>query len=149
MFFGTSRARLATLKIPRGNFEFREQTNFKLDLPDNQIHSIVSGPCDDVTVPGPADQHGVVLQTSEASPLDQVGRPVSQIGGDDHLRETLHLLRLHQLTQRLRDNREGNDNSSTPGVTAATDEQRTNHSGRIPSPASMNVSPRATRRCSW
>lgn len=52
-------------------------------------------------VSGPADHHSVVLQTSQSSNLDQVGRPISQIGGDDHLREALHLLCLHQLTQRL------------------------------------------------
>lgn len=57
-------------------------------------------------VSGPADHHSVVLQTSQSSNLDQVGRPVSQIGGDDHLREALHLLGLHQLPQRLPINRE-------------------------------------------
>lgn len=49
----------------------------------------------------PADHHSVVLETSQTSNLNQVGRPISQIGGDDHLREALHLLCLHQLTQRL------------------------------------------------
>lgn len=55
---------------------------------------------------GPADHHSVVLQTSQSSNLDQVGCPVSQIGGDDHLREALHFLCLHQLPQRLQINRE-------------------------------------------
>lgn len=49
-------------------------------------------------VSGPADHYGVVLETSEPTNLDQMGRPVSQIGGDDHLRKAFHLLCLHQFT---------------------------------------------------
>lgn len=54
----------------------------------------------------PADHHGVVLQTPQASSLNQVGRPVPQIRGDDHLREALHPLCLHQFTQSLQVSRE-------------------------------------------
>lgn len=60
-------------------------------------------------VSGPADHHSVVLQTSKPPNLDQVGRPISQVGGDDHLREALHLLCLHQLTQRLQIHSERKD----------------------------------------
>lgn len=54
----------------------------------------------------PADHHSVVLQTSQPSNLDQVRRPISQIGGDDDLREALHLLCLHQPTQSLQIHKE-------------------------------------------
>lgn len=54
----------------------------------------------------PADHHSVVLQTAQASSLNQMGRPIPQIRGDHHLREALHLLCLHQFTQSLQISRE-------------------------------------------
>lgn len=52
----------------------------------------------------PGHQHGVVLQAPEATGLEQVGGGVAEVGGDGHLTEALHLLRLHQFTQRLHTN---------------------------------------------
>lgn len=54
----------------------------------------------------PGHQHGVVFQASEPADLEQVGGGVTQVGGDGHLTEALHLLRLHQFTQRLDGGRE-------------------------------------------
>ena len=47
-------------------------------------------------VAGPADEHGVVLQTPEAPRLNQVGHAITQVGGDHHLAEAFHFLCLHQ-----------------------------------------------------
>lgn len=57
----------------------------------------------------PADHHSVVLQTPQASSLNQMGCPVPQIRGDHHLREAFHLLCLHKFTQSLQISREENE----------------------------------------
>lgn len=54
----------------------------------------------------PADHHSVVLQTPQTPSLNQMGCPIPEIRGDDHLREALHPLCLHQFTQRLQEIRE-------------------------------------------
>lgn len=57
----------------------------------------------------PADHQGVVLQTTQAPSLNQMGCPVPEIRGDHHLREALHPLCLHQFTQGLQEIREDDE----------------------------------------
>lgn len=65
----------------------------------------------------PAGQNGVVLKTTQPSGLDQVWCGVPHVGGDDNLTEALHLLRLHQLPQRLWDCKKNiNPDSNMPMV---------------------------------
>lgn len=52
-------------------------------------------------VAGPRHQHSVVFQASQPTGLEEVGGGVTQVGGHGHLTEALHLLSLHQFTQRL------------------------------------------------
>lgn len=54
----------------------------------------------------PADQDGVVLEAAQPTGLDQVRGGVTQVGGDHHLAEALHLLALHQLLHRLQSKRQ-------------------------------------------
>lgn len=49
----------------------------------------------------PGDQNGIVFQAPQPAGLEQMGRGVTEVGGYGHLAEALHLLGLHQFTQRL------------------------------------------------